>query len=595
MLLFMISFSYGSGINWLDFNEGMRRAEKEKKLILLDIYAQWCHWCNVMENTTYSDKEVVHIVNRYYIPVRVDAEKYPEINRKYNQGGLPSTVVLDWKGNVLWGGIYVPPDQMKGILNRFKSMNEDQIRRIVLKNREKKIKKLKRLERRLKEKSINKGSIDKIFRYIKFKFDYEYGGFSGAPKFPVRELPYFLALRYLTGDKTAKGMLKKTIEGYMKLFDPVEGGIYRYAVTEYWTEPHYEKLLKDQAEVSILLFNIYSLFGDGRYLEYAERILSFCKNKLYDKETGLFFNSQGADIVDDEGRLLVPGEDFFIYGKEKREEIVRKIGYGPNIERDIYFPVNALISNALLHSYGYTGNVEDLSLGLDVLERILKEGFTENGVRYSPDRSSFLLSTQVYTVEALLTAYQLTSEKRYLELSEKITGIVTDRYYSKKLGIYTDLKETGFNINRISFIDDIITLNYRFARVLLKLNLFTGSRIYLEKSRDILKRFPDRYGSVSGLAYYLYLYPPLAVHIIGMKEERNEYIRKAFKVFPYYVYPHFIENSDLNFIKKLGYEPQKITSAFVCNCCVCFKKIQDKRDIKDQILSIFSQYIPLEE
>jgi len=113
LLLTLYVKAFAEGIKWLDFETGLKKAKEEKKLILMDIYAEWCHWCNVMENSTYRDKEVIELINRYYIPVRVNAEKFPNINKKYNQGGLPSTVFLDWDGNIIWGAIYLSPDPGK--------------------------------------------------------------------------------------------------------------------------------------------------------------------------------------------------------------------------------------------------------------------------------------------------------------------------------------------------------------------------------------------------------------------------------------------------------------------------------------------------
>lgn len=134
LFLLITNISFASEIKWLSFEEGLKKAKKENKLILMDIYAKWCHWCNVMENTTYRDKEVIELINKYYIPVKVDAEKRPDINKKYNQGGLPYTLILDKNGNIVFGAIYVAPEDMKKLLLYFAKMSpkdiESQVERV---------------------------------------------------------------------------------------------------------------------------------------------------------------------------------------------------------------------------------------------------------------------------------------------------------------------------------------------------------------------------------------------------------------------------------------------------------------------------------
>ncbi len=88
-------------------------------MLLLSISAVWCHWCHVMDETTYSDPEVIRLINENFIPVRVDNDRRPEINRRYNQGGWPSTVFLEPHGNVLAGATYIPPENMRQVIDRF--------------------------------------------------------------------------------------------------------------------------------------------------------------------------------------------------------------------------------------------------------------------------------------------------------------------------------------------------------------------------------------------------------------------------------------------------------------------------------------------
>ena len=102
-------------IHWREWGEeAFAAAAREEKMVLLSISAVWCHWCHVMEKTTYADPEVIRMINENLIPVRVDNDRRPEINRRYNQGGWPTTAFLEPHGNILAGSTYIPPENMRG-------------------------------------------------------------------------------------------------------------------------------------------------------------------------------------------------------------------------------------------------------------------------------------------------------------------------------------------------------------------------------------------------------------------------------------------------------------------------------------------------
>ena len=573
LLLTLYVKAFAEGIKWLDFETGLKKAKEEKKLILMDIYAEWCHWCNVMENSTYRDKEVIELINRYYIPVRVNAEKFPNINKKYNQGGLPSTVFLDWDGNIIWGAIYLSPEEMKKKLLYFANLKKDEIKRFVERNKRKSKNKFLKLKKKLKIKNVSVSYIDKTYKYVKIKFDYKNGGFKGAPKFPKRDLAYFLILYYKFRNDKSKDLLEKTLNGYAKLIDFEEGGIYRYGVYQDWSEPHYEKLLREQAEVSILYFNAYSVLKDEKYKKYGNIILKFAKEKLFNDTEKLFYNSQGADIVDENGTLLVRGEDYFIYPLEKRREIEKRVVYSPNIEKHYYFSNNALIIQALFYSYIFNNNYKDLKIALNVLDKVLDLGFSDKGVKYSPNLDKYLLNTQVYTLESLILAYEISGNKKYLNYAERLIRILNKYYYNKSLGIYTDLKSSHFNIDKISFLDDIFFLNYRLSKALYGLYLLTYNKDYINRANDIILRLPKRRYLTTSLGYFLYIYPPLEVNIIS--DKKTELISKVKAVFPYWIETQLLKRKDEEKLERLGLKSFSFNTVYICNTKVCFAFIKN--------------------
>src|SRR3989338_8368036 len=111
-----------SKINWLEWNkESFEKANKEGKPILLDLTAVWCHWCHVMDATSYSDNEIAEIINKDFVPIKVYIDQRPDIRERYNMGGFPSTVFLDSGGYIITGETYVPVHRMKSLLETVKS------------------------------------------------------------------------------------------------------------------------------------------------------------------------------------------------------------------------------------------------------------------------------------------------------------------------------------------------------------------------------------------------------------------------------------------------------------------------------------------
>lgn len=116
---------------WYSFNEGLTKAEKENKSILIDFYADWCHWCKVMDKNTFQNVQVAKKLQERFVPIRLDAEagnesvKYknqtltnPQLTRYFGITGFPSLVFLNSKGEpitVVPG--YSPPEQFINILN----------------------------------------------------------------------------------------------------------------------------------------------------------------------------------------------------------------------------------------------------------------------------------------------------------------------------------------------------------------------------------------------------------------------------------------------------------------------------------------------
>lgn len=81
-------------LKWYDFEEGMEKAKKENKALLIDAYTDWCGWCKVMDKETYKDAKVIAKLNENFVAVKFN----PELDKKYNVDGT----VKNGEGLLLW-------------------------------------------------------------------------------------------------------------------------------------------------------------------------------------------------------------------------------------------------------------------------------------------------------------------------------------------------------------------------------------------------------------------------------------------------------------------------------------------------------------
>ncbi len=90
--------------------------------MLLDIGAVWCHWCHVMDRESYENAETAEIINKFFVPVKVDRDERPDVDSRYQaaisaisgQGGWPLTAFLTPEGKPYFAGTYFPPVDAHG-------------------------------------------------------------------------------------------------------------------------------------------------------------------------------------------------------------------------------------------------------------------------------------------------------------------------------------------------------------------------------------------------------------------------------------------------------------------------------------------------
>src|SRR5580704_7409459 len=112
------SSSSSGALKWLPWSDGVfSQAKREQRFVLLDLEAIWCHWCHVMDVTTYRDPKVIALLNKKYLTVRVDQDSRPDLSNRYEDYGWPATVVFDGQGHeIVKRQGYLSPEEMASML-----------------------------------------------------------------------------------------------------------------------------------------------------------------------------------------------------------------------------------------------------------------------------------------------------------------------------------------------------------------------------------------------------------------------------------------------------------------------------------------------
>lgn len=502
-------------IRWLQWGEeAFAEARESKKPVLLDLSAVWCHWCHVMDETSYSDDEVIGLVNDNFVAIRVDIDQRPDIRERYNFGGYPTTAFLDADGGVIAGGTYIPPDQLKRTLMQVKGYYETSDG----KAREGKVPPEAVVQP--SEGELDPDIMEEVLGYLLQQYDELYGGFGGAPKFPQPEA-LDLALYYykVSGNNYFLKVVEKTLGAMAEggVYDTVEGGFFRYSVTRDWSEPHYEKMLEVNIGLLRNYLNAYALLGERRYREVAEGILRYVEKVLRDPKGG-FYGSQDAD------------EDYY-----KKSMVERGKVEAPYVDRTLYADLNGQAISSYFRAAAVLGEDEYREAALTALQALGEKLSTPEGNLYHyRDGEAVvegLLSDYVHVARAYLDAYEHTGDEGHLEKCK----VLAQRTLANLLdedGLLMDRRGEEGDIGLLNVAQKPLVDNSHAAMLLLKLHELTDEVGFREASGGILRGFTGQYARYSifasayAVAVVAFLRGPLRLVLVGNAGAETEEVRR---------------------------------------------------------------------
>jgi uncharacterized protein YyaL (SSP411 family) len=550
-----------SKIEWREWGEdAFREAREQNKPILLDIMATWCHWCHVMDSGSYDNDQAAEIIEREFIPVRVDTDRRPDVNARYNMGGWPTTAFLTADGDVLTGGTYLPPDRFIDTLRRVSHAYREGGPQIA--ERAESIRSEQLGTTSSSGSSISDRVVNDIIWAIRSEYDEEFAGFGRQAKFPHPDSIELLLNQYhRTQETDLREMALGTLDAMMgsEMFDSHAGGMFRYATMRNWTEPHYEKLLLDQADAVRNYIQAYQITTRREYLQVARSVISYVETTLLDPESGAFFGSQSTD---EEYYKLSPSERI---GKS-----------APPVDRTVYSDANAEMAFSCLKAYQATLDEHYLEMAKRLADFLLIQMRRPGGGMfhyYDGTRRAYGMLTDVVSMVRLLCElHQCTGDRKYLEDAKNLAAAMK-REFADSLGGFLDVTAERAKEERLPYRDKPLELNGAAGAVMVRLAALTGDDQYRQLGQAALRSLAGRYkryGHLAagyGIGVSLAIEDPVEVALVGKADDQRMATlrRSALHSYePYKIILTFDPMVDRQRLMDRGYPIPERPKAFVC-------------------------------
>ncbi len=460
-------------IHWRHWGQAaFQEAVEQDKPIFLLITSSWCQWCHLLDETTLSEETIITILNRDYIPIRVDSDLRPDVNQRYNQNGWPSVVLLSTEGEILWGGVYVPPRQMLyylGYVRRYYSEHHLEIAGQVRDLQDRRFthaltqglpsgnqRTLLQEERTaLVDLPLQAGDV------LRDLFDDDYGGFTIHPhlKFPHADALEFLTILARQGHTGMLEMVTYSLEQMVEggLWDKEEGSFFRYSAASDWSMPHTEKMLDENAALLRAVLLTANLTQAQKWYELAEQLIRYINTHLAQPAEGIFSGSQSAD------------EEYYeptSYSRASRK--------APPIDTTVYTAWNARLISAYLLAARILQQPQLETTALRALDWLCEHMIYHDGsiCHYFSHGQAGLpgqLADQVWMVRALLDAYELREQRSYLDIAIALMHFACQELLDEQTKLFYDYPAYAEGEGRLAFREQPLVENALAAECLLRM------------------------------------------------------------------------------------------------------------------------------
>ncbi len=515
-------------VHWLPWGDvAFRKAREEQKPIFLSIGYSTCHWCHVMAHESFEDEGIAAILNRDFVPVKVDREERPDVDRIYmmfvqastGSGGWPLSVWLTPELKPFYGGTYFPPGSRYGRPG-FEDVLE-QLARVWNQDRDRVILSGENVAEQLRSVSsraavtaeLSQELFEAAFWQFRRMFDSTWGGFGNAPKFP-RPVVFNYLLRFYAASHNGEAldMVLRTLHGMAAggMHDQLGGGFHRYSVDERWFVPHFEKMLYDQAQLAVAYLEAYQITRDENLANVARGIFEYVLRDLHDPG-GAFYSAEDADSPDPEH----PGHSgegaFYIWrqteiedllGKEMAAVFKRRYGVEPhgNVEQDPqgeFTDRNILFEAMSVEQAGAAFGLTE-SQAAELIATAREKLLAVRSKRPRPHLDNKVLTSwNALMISAFAKGYAVLGDEQYKQTAITACEFILSKMKDERAGgVLRRFCEGEAAI--AGFLDDYAFL----AQALLDLFEITFEPAFLERAINIARESFPKFEDEQGGGYY---------------------------------------------------------------------------------------------
>jgi uncharacterized protein YyaL (SSP411 family) len=462
---------------WEEWSQAsFERARRERKYILLDGAAEWCHWCHVMDDTTYVDPEVGRILRERFVAIRVDIDARPDIAERYGEWGWPATILFSPDAEEIgkYRG-YLAPQELVTILRGVERAHVEAVNAAggQWNDPGKRVPPVEAL-----------GWIGaRIAIDMDDYFDKDEGGWGMRQKAPLGSNISFELVRHAHGDPLALKRAVFSLEKQRALIDPIWGGIYQYSAGSTWTDPHYEKLMSFQAENIEAYARGFLATKDQALLADAQRLERYLATFLRNPEGG-FMVSQDADVGShDKTKPFVDGAIYYRLDDAGR----RALGI-PRVDPNIYGLENGLAIAALCALHEASPDPAVLDRARKAADLLLRTHVTPDGAVRRPGKVEGVrfLADSAALGRGLARLAQVTGEPAYKEAALRVSKAMLGDFGDGDLGALwastPDPAAAGVFARR----EKPFPHNVMAARFLATLAKVTGDKTHADRARRLL-------------------------------------------------------------------------------------------------------------
>ncbi len=343
-------------VHWQAWGDAaLEEARTSGKPILLSVGYSACHWCHVMAHESFEDEATAKLMNDLYVNIKVDREERPDLDKIYQTshqlmtgqaGGWPLTVFLTPEQIPIFTGTYFPKERRYGMpafrevlvaIEQYYRGKADEVRQ----RGASLVEALGHMQTAAADDfaALSPEPLAMARERANATFDAEHGGFGGGPKFPHTTTLELLLARWHADrtDEQALAMVTQSLDCMAQrgLFDHLGGGFFRYSVDRFWSIPHFEKMLYDNAQLLGLYADAHAATATPSYASVASATAGWVMRDMQDARGG-YYSTLDADSEHEEGKFYIwtPGELDTVLGPEESSLAKRVFGLtrSPNFE-----------------------------------------------------------------------------------------------------------------------------------------------------------------------------------------------------------------------------------------------------------------------